>query len=110
MSWAAVWLTRNGQLLDGAAANAQLKLRIAGWAIDEIFKFQTPPVRFNNRLTPLLVNDKEWDIAALGAMSGSVIITPAARTAFAAGAALTFGPALTMMTQQASVVGKTNIG
>ena len=109
-AWAAVWLTRNGQLLDGAAANAQLKPRLTGWAIDEIFKFQTPPVRFNNRLTPLLVNDKEWDIAALGAVSGSVIITPAARTAFAAGAALTFDPALTVMTQQASVVGKTNIG
>ena len=95
---------------DGATANAQLKPHLTGWAIDEIFKFQTPPVRFNNRLVPLLVNDKEWDIAALGAVSGTLIITPPARTAFAAGAALAFVPSLPVVTQQAIVVGKTNIG
>ena len=107
---AAVWLTRNGQLLEGAPANSLLEPRLDGWAIDESFKFQTPPVRFSNRLTPLLVNDREWDVAALGSVFGALIVTPAACTAFAAGAALTFDPPLPVVTQQASVVGKTNIG
>jgi hypothetical protein len=44
------------------------------------------------------------------AVSGSVIITPAPRTAFASGAALTFVPLPAVVMQQASVVDRTSIG
>ncbi|NER89928.1 Calx-beta domain-containing protein [Moorena sp. SIO3A2] len=52
-AWGAIRLARNKNLIDGRETNAA-------------FIFQTPEVRFKNRITPLIVNDKRWDIADLG--------------------------------------------
>ncbi|NET67259.1 MAG: hypothetical protein F6K63_23875 [Moorea sp. SIO1G6] len=52
-AWGAIRLARNKNLIDGKETNAA-------------FIFQTPEVRFKNRITPLIVNDKRWDIADLG--------------------------------------------
>ncbi|WP_424100036.1 Calx-beta domain-containing protein [Moorena producens] len=52
-AWGAIRLARNKNLIDGRETNAA-------------FIFQTPEVRFKNRITPLIVNDKHWDIADLG--------------------------------------------
>lgn len=51
-AWASVWLTRNEELLVGQKTNSA-------------FIFSTPKIRFNNSLTPLLVNSKQWDISLI---------------------------------------------
>ena len=51
-AWGAIWLTRNKGLVPHRATNP-------------VFVYQTPQVRFNTRVTPLLVNTKRWDVATL---------------------------------------------
>jgi len=51
-AWGAIRLARNKNLVDGRTTNPA-------------FIFQTPEVRFKNRITPLIINDKRWDIADL---------------------------------------------
>ncbi|BAY35574.1 hypothetical protein NIES2107_74860 (plasmid) [Nostoc carneum NIES-2107] len=51
-AWAAIWLTRNKDLINSRTTNP-------------LFVFQTPTIRFNNKLTPLLRNTTIWDIADL---------------------------------------------
>ena len=51
-AWSGVWLSRNRALVPYAPTNPA-------------FVFQTPQVRFSNWVTPLLVNRRPWDIAAL---------------------------------------------
>ncbi|MEA5464475.1 hypothetical protein [Leptothoe sp. PORK10 BA2] len=53
-AWSGIWLTRNRQLVSAAPTNPA-------------FVFQTPQVRFSNWVTPLLVNRRPWNIAALSA-------------------------------------------
>ncbi|NER29665.1 MAG: hypothetical protein F6J89_19120, partial [Symploca sp. SIO1C4] len=52
-AWGAIRLARNKNLIDGMETNPA-------------FIFETPEVRFKNRITPLIINDKQWDIAQLG--------------------------------------------
>ncbi|NEP01762.1 MAG: LysM peptidoglycan-binding domain-containing protein [Symploca sp. SIO2E9] len=52
-AWGAIRLARNKNLIDGMETNPA-------------FIFETPEVRFKNRITPLIINDKRWDIAELG--------------------------------------------
>jgi|GEM_PF-5768341 len=54
-AWAAIWLTRNKELIKDEAVRT-----------NPVFEFQTPLVRFNNWATPFLVNDERWDISLLG--------------------------------------------
>lgn len=54
-AWSAVWLARNRKLVEGVATNPA-------------FIYETPRVRFSNPVTPLLVNDVDWDIASLSAV------------------------------------------
>lgn len=51
-AWASIRLTRNQNL-------------VPGWPTNPAFIFQTPEVRFEEHLTPLIINDKRWNIAAL---------------------------------------------
>jgi LysM repeat protein len=51
-AWGAIRLSRNKNLIDGMTTNPA-------------FIFQTPKVRFKNYITPFVVNNKRWDIAAL---------------------------------------------
>ena len=51
-AWSAIRLARNKNLVDGRTTNPA-------------FIFQTPEVRFKSRITPLIINDKRWNIGAL---------------------------------------------
>ncbi|NEQ45859.1 MAG: hypothetical protein F6K00_20875 [Leptolyngbya sp. SIOISBB] len=51
-AWAAIQLTRNKNLITGRDTNPA-------------FLFPTPAVRFKNPVTPLVINNKRWDIALL---------------------------------------------
>jgi LysM repeat protein len=51
-AWAGIRLTRNQNL-------------VPGWDTNPAFVFQTPEVRFEEHLTPLIINDKRWNIADL---------------------------------------------
>lgn len=55
-AWASVWLSRNKHLLE---ENGDLV------PTNPAFVFQTPAVRFNNRVTPFITNDEPWEIATL---------------------------------------------
>ena len=52
-AWGSIRLARNKNLIDDMETNPA-------------FIFQTPAIRFKNRITPLIINDKRWDIAELG--------------------------------------------
>jgi hypothetical protein len=56
-AWGGIWLTRNKHLVSTNETNPE-------------FIFQTPQVRFSNPTTPLIVNDRRWDIATLGSPDG----------------------------------------
>ena len=51
-AWGAIRLARNKKLIEGRETNPA-------------FIFQTPEVRFKNRITPLIINDTKWDIGDL---------------------------------------------
>ncbi|MEM8890901.1 MAG: hypothetical protein AAGD28_23195, partial [Bacteroidota bacterium] len=52
--WAKIWLERNQFLIEEKETNP-------------VFIFRTPFVQFNSPVTPLLINETEWDIADLRA-------------------------------------------
>jgi hypothetical protein len=62
-AWAAIWLTRNDDLISGGNTNPA-------------FVFQTPQIRFSDRLTPLLTNSKRWNVATLQAPHQAPINRP----------------------------------
>jgi len=51
-AWAGIWLSRNKILLEGHKTNPK-------------FIFQTPLVKFTNRVSPFITNDEPWDLATL---------------------------------------------
>ena len=56
-AWAKIWLSRNKDLIrdsDGELLDT-----------NPAFVFQTPAVRFSNKVTPFITNDEPWDIATL---------------------------------------------
>ncbi|MEM9215991.1 MAG: LysM peptidoglycan-binding domain-containing protein [Cyanobacteria bacterium P01_F01_bin.150] len=57
-AWSALWITRNKALIPSMTTN-------------EAFVFQTPQVRFKNRLSPLLTNQVRWDVATLNSTDGT---------------------------------------
>jgi hypothetical protein len=61
-AWSGIWLSRNRQLVSYTPTNP-------------VFVFQTPQVRFSNWVTPLLVNDRPWNIADLSDMPQQTILT-----------------------------------
>ena len=63
-AWASVWLSRNKHLLEEDGAPV---------ATNPAFVFQTPAVRFNNRVTPFITNDEPWDVATLGNPDGEPV-------------------------------------
>ncbi|MEM8614578.1 MAG: hypothetical protein AAGF93_21380, partial [Cyanobacteria bacterium P01_H01_bin.105] len=60
-AWSGIWLTRNRQLVSYAPTNP-------------VFVFQTPQVRFSNWITPLLVNNRPWNIADLSGGPQTILI------------------------------------
>lgn len=61
-AWASVWLSRNEGLLknaDGTDVPTNPK-----------FVFRTPTVRFNNMVTPVIINDEPWNIGTIGSIDG----------------------------------------
>ncbi|MDV3349775.1 hypothetical protein QGP82_13805 [Leptothoe sp. LEGE 181152] len=61
-AWSGIWLTRNRQLVPYAQTNP-------------VFVFQTPQVRFSNWVTPLLVNNRPWNIADLSDTPEQPVLT-----------------------------------
>jgi len=53
-AWASIWLSRNKGLLKNAD-NTDIPT-------NPKFVFQTPAVRFNNMVTPVIINDEPWNI------------------------------------------------
>lgn len=51
-AWGSIWLTRNQELVPGMITNPA-------------FVFQTPEVRFSDRLSPLLSNTRRWNVATV---------------------------------------------
>ncbi len=51
-AWATIWLTRNKELVSEMETNPK-------------FVYQTPLVRFSNAVTPLLENNKHWDLGRI---------------------------------------------
>ncbi len=60
-AWGAIRLARNKNLVDGKITNPA-------------FIFQTPEIRFKNRVTPLIINDKLWNIGALSSSPQTLAI------------------------------------
>lgn len=61
-AWSGIWLSRNRQLVSYTPTNP-------------VFVFQTPQVRFSNWVTPLLVNDRPWNIADLSDTPQQTVLT-----------------------------------